>query len=100
MSINLQSDKIEKLNKIQSDLSYSLGEPQVPVTQLMNSRFILENTDFDSWENFLGAAGIKSETDFSTPSFNEFIKTHTRFSDWEEMLIHSSNEYLLRREAE
>lgn len=98
MSAILQSNKIEKLDKIQDGLSYSIGEPDVQITQLMNNRFIFENTDFESWDSLLNAAGIKHEDDLATHGFDEFIKTHTRFKDWEEMLIHSSNQYALRHE--
>ncbi|HEX8371027.1 MAG TPA: hypothetical protein VF604_20955 [Pyrinomonadaceae bacterium] len=100
MNVNLQSNKIEKLDKIQDGLSYSIGEPDVSIKELMNQGFILENTDFDTWENLLGAAGVHSESDLEKPDFNEFIKSHTRFNDWESMLIHSANHYSLRYEGE
>ncbi|HEX8249923.1 MAG TPA: hypothetical protein VF599_17255 [Pyrinomonadaceae bacterium] len=99
MSVNLQSNKIEKLDKIRDGLSYSIGEPQVSITELMNRRFIVENTDFETWENLLGAAGVLDESDLETPDFNEFINSHTRFKDWESMLIHSANQYSLRYEG-
>jgi hypothetical protein len=100
MSVNLQTDKIEKLDKIQDGLFYSLGESNISIDELMNSGFILENTDFDTWENLLAAAGVKDEKDLAKPEFNEFIKARTRFKDWELMLIHASNQYSARREDE
>ncbi|HEX9962088.1 MAG TPA: hypothetical protein VGB00_14225 [Pyrinomonadaceae bacterium] len=100
MSANLQSDKIENLDKIQDGLFYSIGESDISIDELMNGKFILENTDFDTWENLLGAAGIKNENDLTKPDFNEFVKAHTRFRDWELMLIHASNQYAARREDE
>jgi hypothetical protein len=100
MSANLQTDKIEDFDKIQDGLFYSIGESDISISELMNSRFILENTDFDSWENLLASAGIKDEKDLAKPDFNEFIKAHTRFRDWELMLIHASNQYSMRREDE
>jgi len=100
MDINLQSGKIGKLDKIRDGLFYSIGEPDVSINELMNDKFILENTDFDTWQKLLGAAGIKDEIDLEKPQFSEFIKSYTRFKDWEEMLIHSSNEYALRYEGE
>jgi hypothetical protein len=99
MNLNLQSDEIEKFDEIQDGLSYTIGEPDVSITQLMSDKFINENTDFDSWENLLRAAGVRHEKDLNTPLFSEFIKTHTRFEEWEEMLVQSSNHYALRREA-
>jgi hypothetical protein len=96
MSINLQSNKIEGFDEIQDGLFYLLGESGVSITQLMNNKFIMENTDFDSWENLLVEAGVKNEKDFEKPNFNEFIKLHTRFDDWEFMLIEASNDYSLQ----
>ena len=98
MSINLQSNKIEKFSKIQGGLSYSVGEPNVSIKQLMNDDFIRQNTAFDNWENLLQAAQTTDEKDLSAPRFSEFINAHTRFEEWEEMLAQSSNEYALRHE--
>lgn len=100
MSENLQTDIPRKLDKIQDDLSYSTGEANVPVEHLMSRSFILENTNFETWENLLGAAGVENEKDLEKPDFSEFVKLHTRFKDWEEMLIHSANQYSQRRETE
>lgn len=88
------------MDKIRDGLSYSLGDPDVTITELMNGAFIAGNTDFQSWQNLLAAAGVETEADLEKAAFDDFIKSHTRFKDWEEMLIHSSNEYLLRHEEE
>ncbi|HEX8737698.1 MAG TPA: hypothetical protein VF721_20365 [Pyrinomonadaceae bacterium] len=100
MDDNLQTGRRKKLDKIKDDLFYATGETNVPVAHLMSRHFILENTDFDSWENLLSAARVGSENDLEKPDFSEFVKRHTRFEDWEAMLIHSANQYSLRREAE
>ena len=99
MNINLQSDKIEKFDEIQNGLSYSVGEPNVSITELMSDRFIGENTNFNSWENLLYAARVADEKDLSAPHFNEFIRAHTRFEEWEEMLVQASNHYASQKEA-
>lgn len=98
MSENLQTDTISKLDKIQDDLSYATGEANVPLAQLMSRGFILENTSFESWETLLRTAGVETEKDLEKPDFSDFVKLHTRFKDWEEMLIHSANQYSLRHE--
>jgi len=100
MSENLQAGGSRKLDKIQDDLFYSTGEADVPLAHLMSRKFILENTDFDTWESLLEAARVKNENELDKPDFNEFIKSRTRFRDWEEMLIHSANQYSLRFEGE
>lgn len=98
MSGNLQTNKLGKLNKIREDLSYSTGEPNMPVARLMSRSFILANTNFDTWETLLGAAGVETENDLEQPDFSDFVRRHTRFRDWEEMLIQSANQYSLNQE--
>jgi hypothetical protein len=88
-----QTDKIARLDIIQDGLSYLTGESNVSIRQLISDKFIVENTDFDTLINFFKAAGVKSEADLEKSAFNDFIKSHTRFEDWEEMLIQSSNQY-------
>jgi|SRR5215204_5326771 len=100
MNLSLQSDKIEKFDEIQDGLSYSVGEPNVSITELMNDKFIRENTAFENWGNLLQAAGIRDEKDLNAPRFNEFIKAHTQFDEWEEMLIQASNHYASQKEAD
>ncbi|MDQ3800496.1 MAG: hypothetical protein M3384_13690 [Acidobacteriota bacterium] len=100
MSTNLQSDNIEDLDKIRDGLSYAVGEPNVSVEELMNCTFIAANTDFETWEKLLEAARVKDEKDLQTTEFDAFIKSRTRFVDWETMLIQSANQYALRRESE
>jgi hypothetical protein len=99
MSVNLQSNKIKGFDDIQDGFSYLTGESNISINQLMNNKFIAENTDFDTWENLLTAAEIKNEKDLENPSFDEFIKLHTRFDDWEWMLIEASNRYGLQNPA-
>lgn len=100
MNLNLQSEEIEKFDEIQDGLSYSVGEPNVSIEQLMSAKFIRENTAFDSWGNLLRAAAIKDEKDLSAPRFNEFIKVYTRFEEWEEMLVQASNHYASRKQVD
>lgn len=96
----MQSDEIEKFDEIQTGLSYSIGEPDVSITQLMSDKFIGENTDFDSWEELLRAGRVRDEKDLNAPSFDEFIKAHTQFEEWEEMLVQASNHYASLKEAD
>jgi hypothetical protein len=96
MSINLQSNKIAGFDRIQDGFSYLIGDPNVSIRQLMNNKFISENTNFRSWEHLLSAAGVKNEKDLEKPIFNEFIKLNSRFEDWEFMLVEASNQYALQ----
>jgi hypothetical protein len=100
MDANYHKDKTGELDKVRDDLSYATGERHVAINDLMTNNFIVENTAFESWQNLIGAAGVSDETDFEKPDFDEFIKSNTRFKDWEEMLIYSANQYALRKEPE
>jgi hypothetical protein len=100
MSINLQSDDIEDFDKVRDGLSYAVGEPDVSVEELMSCAFIAANTDFETWEKLLEAARVKDEKDLEKAEFDVFIKSRTRFKDWQSMLIQSANQYALRRENE
>ena len=71
MSINLRSDKIEKFREIQDGLSYSVGEPNVSIRQLMNDEFIRQKTAFENWENLLRASQITDEKDLETPALHK-----------------------------
>lgn len=88
-----RSNTQEELDKIQDGLFYLTGEEDISICELMSQKFIRENTDFSSLAELFSAAGVKSDKDLDSGSFNEFIKLHTCFSDWEEMLIQSSNQY-------
>lgn len=98
MSDNFQVDNFTELDEIRDGLAYTFGEHNISVGELMRDEFIQRNTDFNSWNAFTHAAGVKTERDLGAADFNEFVKSHTRFADWELMLIHASNEYSARRE--
>ena len=98
MNLHLQSDEIEMMDEIQDGLAYTVGESNVSVTQLMTDGFIAEHTDFPNWNDFLEAAGIRSEKDFEKAEFDEFIKRRTDFKEWKEMLVQSANKFVRRRE--
>ncbi len=96
MNLNNQSNRIDRLGEIQDGLEYLIDKPKVSIYEMMNDRFIRANTDFKTFENLLFEAGVLSEEDLETPSFVNFIKTHTRFEDWEEMLVVAGNQYVRR----
>lgn len=93
MNENNLSNKIDRFDEIREGLEYLIDKPNVSIYELMNEKFIQNNTDFDTLGNFLNAAGVKSKEDFTNPNFTSFLKTHSRFNDWEEMLIQAGNQY-------
>jgi hypothetical protein len=96
MDAHDQSNKIDRLHEIQEGLEYIINEPKVSLFELMNDDFITKNTDFETFERMLNRAGVKSKNDFEDPNFSSFVKSHTRFADWEEMLIQAGNQYAYR----
>ena len=91
------SYKSREFDKILDGLEYLIDEPNVSIRELMDNKFIGENTHFDTWENLLKAAGVTAEKDMEKQSFNEFISTHSCFDDWEEMLQQSASKYAYSR---
>ncbi|MDQ6788144.1 MAG: hypothetical protein M3033_15170 [Acidobacteriota bacterium] len=91
-----QSHKIDLLDEIQEGIFILTGEQEITINKLMTNTFIVENTDFDSLVDFFKAAEIKSKEDLQNKNFDDFIKSHTRFDNWDEMLVQSSNQYVSR----
>ncbi len=89
----LENYQSKELDKVQDGLEYLIGKQDVSIGELMNNKFIVENTDFDTWDNLLSAAGVKNEKDMEKQSFNHFIHTHSRFDDIKEMLQQAASQY-------
>jgi hypothetical protein len=89
----LENYQSKELDKVQDGLEYLIGKDNVSIRELMNNKFIVENTDFDNWDNLLRAAGVKNENDLENQSFNQFINTHSHFDDLEEMLQQAASQY-------
>ena len=86
--------KIDQLDKIQDGIFVLNGESKISIDELMSDKFIVENTDFNSLTEFFNAARVKNNEDLQKKEFDDFIKSHTRFENWEEMLVQSSNQFV------
>jgi len=89
-----KSDKIDQLDKIQDGIFILTGESEISIDQLMSDKFIVENTDFSSLTEFFNAAGVKEKADLQKKGLDDFIKLHSHFENWEEMLVQSSNQFV------
>lgn len=96
MNTNSQSRKIDRFEEIRDGLEYLTGEPNVSLSDLMTDDFIGGSTDFATFAAMLDRAGVRSKVDLENPAFARFIKTHTRFDDWEDMLVQAGNRYARR----
>lgn len=92
-----QTPKIDLLDEIQDGIFVLTGESEISIQKLLTDRFIVENTDFGTLSEFFQAARVKSKEDLEKESFEIFIKSHTRFKSWEDMLVESSNQYVLTK---
>lgn len=53
------------------------------IQELLNSDFVIENTDYNSLEEMIAAAGTN---DFDSLEWDDFVYNFTIFLSWEEML--------------
>lgn len=78
------------------------GEQEVPLSELFPSDFLAKYTQFDSLEGMFLASGFTVQTaeDFKRipdDEWDSFIRSHTQFSDWREMLRAGSKEWAGRK---
>jgi len=91
--------KLEELQRKAKDLQ---GKQGVSFAELFPSEFIRKHTDYESFENLLDASGfnLESQEDFEhipDEEWDTFIKTHSRFATWKEMLRIAGQEYIARK---
>ncbi|MEK6300903.1 MAG: hypothetical protein AABO41_09300 [Acidobacteriota bacterium] len=91
--------KLEDLQRRAKELH---GRRSVSFSELFPPQFIKKHTDFDSFESLVDASGFKVETqrDFeaiSDKDWDAFIKAHSQFANWKEMLNTAGREYMVRK---
>ena len=77
-------------------------QQQVPLSELLNDRFIAEHSSFASFDELLAASPFKVETkeDFEAipdAEWNAYIAANTSFESWEEMQHQAAGEYLAKQ---
>src|SRR5690349_12442448 len=96
-------DELQReLERLQHAADSISGTQSIPVTTLLSSEFMLLNTDFESVQAMFDASGftINSQADFDAipeEEWDSFIRQHTRFGSWSEMLAVAGEEYFGRR---
>ena len=91
--------KLEDLQRRAKELH---GRRTVPFSELFPPQFIRKHTDFDSFESMLDASGFKvrAQEEFEEipdGEWDAFIKSHSRFADWKDMLNAAGQEYIVRK---
>lgn len=91
--------KLEDLQRRAKDLH---GQHSVSFSELFPPKFMKEHTHFDTFESLVDASGFKveSQIDFELipdKEWDVFIKTHSQFADWKEMLTTAGQEYMVHK---
>ncbi len=95
-------DKLQKkLEKMQNDIN-ELNGKSVPLSEMMDEKFMLKYSDFDSWNKFLENSPFKVETkeDFEAiddEEWDNYVVNNTKFSNWKNMLNTAGKEYTLKK---
>lgn len=96
MSKNVKIDfsGLEKLQKNVDELSKTKS---IKINELFTSKFISQNTNFSTSDDFFNACNIHSDEDLKNISDNEMdklVSQHTKFNSWQDMLNASTEEYI------
>jgi hypothetical protein len=75
---------------------------EVNFDELFNVKFMTKYTEFVTIEDMFDASGldIQSNDDFDLvpeEQLDKFVRDHTRFSNWREMLDKAGEEYVFRK---
>jgi|ERR1051325_8535534 hypothetical protein len=96
-------EELQKKLKDLSDRAQELdGEHKVSLSEVLTNSFISKHTAFQSAEAMLEAAGFKveSQEDFEAipqDKMDAYIRTISKFQNWQEMLGEAAQEWAARR---
>lgn len=106
MTFELEVKGLEEASRKLRDLRRRLealeGQHSVALTELLSLDFLRKYTEFETLEDMFKASGfvVESQEDFEKipdDEWDSFIKGHTQFSNWKEMLDAAGNEWVERR---
>lgn len=78
------------------------GTHNVTFDELFNVKFMTEYTEFVTIVDMFGSSSFKvdDEEDFDNipeEELDKFIRDHTRFSSWKEMINKAAEDYIIRK---
>lgn len=93
--LNELQNKLDNLSKRAKAID---GNHNVPLSELLPPRFLKTHTRFDSVEDMMSKSGFKIESseDFKAvpdDQWDAFIRDHTKFGTWKEMLQLAATEW-------
>lgn len=91
-----------EINEVAENLQNPDTTTQVPITELFNSDFMIEYTEYATFEELLTAGGfiVNSTEDFLAipdEDFNKHIRSCTKFTSWNDMMTKASEIYVLKQ---
>lgn len=91
-------DMADEAEELEGELE---GENEVPFNELFTEKFMRQNTDVDSFDEFLEQSQweVESQEDFRAipdDEFDEYVDEHSDFDSWEEMLGTAGREKVAR----
>ena len=77
------------------------GTHQVSASELLNDRFMAENTNLATLNDLLNVCGLQNSKDFAdNPPSDEIMALHTHFATWSEMISAAGKELVRIRAKE
>lgn len=88
--------KLKKMEKATKDLS---GTHEVPLSELLTTSFMEENSSFSSIDQLLSNGGFGQEEFDKIPKdqLDKHISVTTKFNSWEEMLNEATSQYVSKK---
>lgn len=89
----------KKINDLDKKQKENGGSVSIPFTELFNDKFMIENTQFQTFDELFEKSGFKieSQEDFKNIPDDEwdiFIKENTKFDSWQEMYSEAGTKYV------
>jgi len=95
--------QFRNLNDLSKHLQKKVKEASgnVSISELLNDAFMQKYTDFENSQEFFDKSPFKFETQEEWDQIDEkekddYVKIHTRFDTWNEMLQKAAQEYFAR----
>lgn len=89
------------LDKLQKKVNELSGTNQVGLSELFNPVFMQKNTKFGNVEEMFEKSGLeigsREDIEKNQKAWDEFVKTNTNFTGWEEMLRVASQEWIKKK---
>lgn len=90
------------MKKFDKGLEELEKHPGVSLGELFNSRFMQKHTDCTSIDDFLEQSGfdcssVESFEAIPEADMDEYVRNHTSFKSWQEMLAEADGEYLAKK---